>query len=209
MKRGVKMASNTTDGKFGLACEISPHKDKIDTWLNEGRAITWIAQQLKDLGGPISTNSISKYKKIREKKTKEELEQIPEFQAKQQEVTRIVNTKINQIQVVDLMGSLSQLITDSAELLSDAKDRNIQINSVKDMRMIQQTMLEAINTYSETMLNAQKFQEINKDPSLLKNGNTTINIEIKQALSDILKSAMEEGGDGYGLIDKLRSGVNH
>lgn len=200
---------DVVDDRYKLACETSPHKDQIDTWLNEGRAITWISAQLKELGDYISPNSITKYKKAREGKIKNELENNPAFQAKQNAVTNLMNDKIGEIQVVDLMGNLSTLINDSAEMLADARDRNIQINNVKDMRMIQQTMLDAITAYGETMLNAQKFQEINKDPSLLKNGNTTINIEIKQALGDMLRTAISEGGDGFGIIDKLRSGVNN
>lgn len=196
------------EGKYQLACEASPNKQQIDTWLNEGRAISWISSQLKDMGDYISTNSIAKYKKYRDEQIKKDLEELPEFQAKQQQVTEVLNDKIGEIQVVDLMGNLSNLINDSAELLAQAKSDGIQIHSVKDMRMVQQTMLDAINAYGETMLNAQKFQEISKDPSLLKSGNTTINVEIKSALSDILKSAIEDGGDGYGLIDSLRNGIN-
>ena len=75
------------------------------------------------------------------------------------------------------------------------------------MRMVQQTMLDAISVYGETMLNAQKYDEINNNPSLLQNNNTTININIKSALTDILKGAMEDGANGYAIIDKLRSGI--
>lgn len=196
------------EGKYKLACEASPNKQQIDAWLNEGKPITWISNQLKEMGDYISTNSIVKYKKYREEYMKKELEELPEFQAKQKEIQEVLNDKVGEIKVVDLMGNLSNLIEDSAELLAQAKTEGIQIHSIKDMRMIQQTMLDAINAYGETMLNAQKFQEINKDPSLLKNGNTTINVEIKSALSDILKSAIQEGGDGYGLIDTLRNGIN-
>lgn len=197
------------DGKYQLACEASENKQQIDTWLNEGRANTWISEQLKEMDDYISPSSIAKYKKYRDKQIRKELEESPEFVARQQEVTEILNDKIGEIQVVDLMGHLSTLIEDSAEMLEDAKVRQIQINSVKDMRMVQQTMLDAISAYGETMLNAQKYQEINKDPSLLKGGNTTINVEIKSALADILKSSIEEGGENaYELIDKLRSGIN-
>lgn len=124
-------------------------------------------------------------------------------------VTEEFNKSVAKIQKVDLIGRLSELIEDSAELLEDAKFRGIQINSVKDMRMVQQTMLDAINAYGETMLNAQKFAEIQNDPSLLQNKSTTININVKSALTDILTEAMKTGGDSYGIIDKLREGVIH
>ena len=73
--------------------------------------------------------------------------------------------------------------------------------------MVQQTMLDAINAYGETMLNAQKFAEIQNDPSLLQHKSTTINIDVKMALTDILKGAVEDGGDGYSIIDRLRNGI--
>lgn len=190
-----------------MGVEASPHKQQIDTWLNEGKALTWISNELKGMGGYLSTNALSKYKKARDERIQKELEKTPEFKAKQQMVTEQFNDSVAKIQKVDLIGRLSELIEDSAGLLEDAKMRGIQINSVKDMRMIQQTMLDAINAYGDTMLKAQQFEEINNDPSLLKKQSTTININVKSALADILRSAMEEGGDGYGIIDKLRAGV--
>ncbi len=195
------------EGMYKMGVEASPHKQQIDTWLNEGKALTWISNELKGMGGYLSTNAISKYKKARDERIQKELEKTPEFKAKQQMVTEQFNDSVAKIQKVDLIGRLSELIEDSAELLEDAKMRDIQINSVKDMRMVQQTMLDAINAYGDTMLKAQQFEEINNDPSLLKKQSTTININVKSALTDILRSAMEEGGDGYGIIDKLRAGV--
>lgn len=194
-------------GSYQLACEASPNKDKIDTWLNEGKSIKWISEQLKDMGDYISTNSISKYKKYRDNLIQKELEETPEFQAKQQKVTEILNDKIGEIREVDLLGNLSNLIEDSAEMLEDAKMRGVQINSAKDMRLIQQTMLDAISVYGDTMIKAQQFEEINKNPDLLRKGNTTINVTIKDALTDILKGAMADGGDGYSIIDRLRAGT--
>lgn len=194
-------------GMYQLGCEASPHRQKIDAWINEGKTNKWISEQLRELDGYISPTSISKYRKHRDEVIIKELEETPEFQAKQMMVTEQFNQSVAKIQKVDLIGRLSGLIEDSAELLADAKMRDIQINSIKDMRMIQQTMLDAISVYGETMLNAQKYDEINNNPSLLQNNNTTININIKSALTDILKGAMEDGANGYAIIDKLRSGI--
>lgn len=194
-------------GMYQLGCEASPHRQKIDTWINEGKTNKWISEQLRELDGYISPTSISKYRKHRDEVIIKELEETPEFQAKQMMVTEQFNQSVAKIQKVDLIGRLSGLIEDSAELLADAKARDIQINSIKDMRMVQQTMLDAISVYGETMLNAQKYDEINNNPSLLQNNNTTININIKSALTDILKGAMEDGANGYAIIDKLRSGI--
>ena len=200
------MAEQNT-GMYQLGCEASPHRQKIDAWINEGKTNKWISEQLRELDGYISPTSISKYRKHRDEIIIKELEETPEFQAKQMMVTEQFNQSVAKIQKVDLIGRLSGLIEDSAELLADAKMRDIQINSIKDMRMIQQTMLDAISVYGETMLNAQKYDEINNNPSLLQNNNTTININIKSALTDILKGAMEDGTNGYAIIDKLRSGI--
>ena len=200
------MAEQNT-GMYQLGCEASPHRQKIDAWINEGKTNKWISEQLRELDGYISPTSISKYRKHRDEVIIKELEGTPEFQAKQMMVTEQFNQSVAKIQKVDLIGRLSGLIEDSAELLADAKMRDIQINSIKDMRMIQQTMLDAISVYGETMLNAQKYDEINNNPSLLQNNNTTININIKSALTDILKGAMEDGANGYAIIDKLRSGI--
>lgn len=193
---------------YQLGCEASPHKQQIDAWINEGKTNKWISEQLRDLGGYISPTSIAKYKKHRDEIIMKELEETPEFQAKQMMVTEQFNQSVAKIQKVDLIGRLSELIEDSAEMLENAKMRGIQINSVKDMRMVQQTMLDAITAYGETMLNAQKFAEIQNDPSLLQNRNTTININIKDTLADILKGAMNDGDNGFSIIDKLRSGIN-
>lgn len=195
-------------GMYQLGCEASPHRQQIDAWINEGKTNKWISEQLRDLGGYISPTSIAKYKKHRDEIIMKELEETPEFQAKQMMVTEQFNQSVAKIQKVDLIGRLSELIEDSAEMLEDAKMRGIQINSVKDMRMVQQTMLDAITAYGETMLNAQKFAEIQNDPSLLQNRNTTININIKDTLADILKGAMNDGDNGFSIIDKLRSGIN-
>lgn len=194
---------------YQLGCESSPHRQQIDTWINEGKANKWISEQLRDMGGYISPQSIAKYKKHRDEIIMKELEETPEFQAKQMMVTEQFNQSVAKIQKVDLIGRLSEIIEDSAELLEDAKMRGIQINSVKDMRMIQQTMLEAISAYGETMLNAQKFAEIQNDPSLLQNKSTTININVRDTLTDILKGAMTDGSDGYSIIDRLRAGIGN
>ena len=202
------MADNNT-GMYQLGCEASPHRQQIDAWINEGKTNKWISEQLRDMGGYISPHSIAKYKKHRDEIIMKELEETPEFQAKQMMVTEQFNQSVAKIQKVDLIGRLSEIIEDSAELLEDAKMRGIQINSVKDMRMIQQTMLEAISAYGETMLNAQKFAEIQNDPSLLQNKSTTININVRDTLTDILKGAMTDGSDGYSIIDRLRAGIGN
>lgn len=203
-----QISSNT--GSYQLACEASPNKQQIDIWLNEGKPQKWISEQLKEMGDYISVNSIAKYKKYRDEHIQTELMADPVYQAKVYEVNEQLNESIAKIKKVDMLGELAEIVEHSAELLSDARDRNIQINSVKDLRMVQQTMLEAIQAYGDTMLKAQQFRAIEDDPSLLQKKNTTININIRSALTDLLTDAMKKGGNGngYGIIDQLRNGIN-
>ncbi len=202
-------ATSNGDDQYKLKCVTSKHRQQIDAWLNENKPYKFISEELQKMGDYISVASISKYAKSREAILMQDLQATPEFQAKQMMITEEFNKSVAKIQKVDLIGRLSEVIEDSAELLADAKNRNIRINNVKDMRMIQQTMLDAVKIYGETMLNAQKYQEIQNDPSLLGHKSTTININVRDTLTTILKEVMEDGSNGYELIDRLRTGVNN
>lgn len=203
------MAQVSNSGTYKLAVEASPNKQQIDIWLNEGKSQKWISNQLKSMDDYISVNSIAKYKKYRDEHIQQELMADPQYQAKVYEANEQLSESISKIRKVDMIGELSDIIDHSAELLADAKDNDIRINNVKDMRMIQQTMLEAIQAYGDTMLKAQQYAAINDNPDLLKNEKTTININIKSTLADILRTAIEDKGDGYNMIDTLRKGVDN
>ena len=77
----------------------------------------------------------------------------------------------------------------------------LHINSVKDMSLVGDTLLNAIKLYGDTVLKAQRFDQVNKDPSLLKP--QTINVNVKNVLADLLKEAIQQG-DAYSMIDKIR-----
>lgn len=204
---GNQVSSNT--GSYQLACEKSPNKQQIDIWLNEGRPQKWISEQLREMGDYISVNSIAKYKKYRDEHIQQELMEDPQFQAKVYEVNEQLNESIGKIKKVDMLGELAEIIDHSSELLRHARQDGIEVRSVKDMRMVQQTMLEAIQAYGDTMLKAQQFKAVEDDPSLLKK-DTNININIRTTLADILSDAMAKGGNGngYGIVDQLRNGIN-
>ena len=204
---GNQVSSNT--GSYQLACEKSPNKQQIDIWLNEGRPQKWISEQLREMGDYISVNSIAKYKKYRDEHIQQELMEDPQFQAKVYEVNEQLNESIGKIKKVDMLGELAEIIDHSSELLRHARQDGIEVRSVKDMRMVQQTMLEAIQAYGDTMLKAQQYAAVQDDPSLLKK-DTNININIRTTLADILTEAMKEGGNGngYGIVDQLRNGIN-
>lgn len=202
----ANQVSNT--GSYQLACEASPNKQQIDIWLNDNKSQKWISDELKKMGDYISVNSIAKYKKYRDELVQQELMEDPTYQAKVYEVNEQLNDSIARIRKVDMIGELANIIDDSAQLLQGAKDNDVQIHNVKDLRMVQQTMLEAIQAYGDTMLKAQQFAAIDNDPSLLKSEKTTININVKSVLEEMLVKAISEGGNedgGYGLIDKLRN----
>ncbi len=186
------------------ACESSPNKQSIDRWLNEDKSCNWISDKLKELNDPISVVSISKYKKLRDDWIQKEIEKSPTYQAKSKEVQDQFNTGIGMIKKVDVLANLSQVIEDTSSYLADAKSNSeVKIRSMKDYQLVSSTLLDAVKLYGDTMLKAQRMGEINKDPTLLKP--TTININVKSALTDILSNAMNTGG--YELIDKLRGGT--
>lgn len=194
-------------GAFQTACEQSPNKLQIDQWLNEGKACAWISRELKkQFGEEISDKSVNKYKKYRDEFIKHELEKDPNYQGKIQFLNQQMVDGIGKIREVDVIGKLADTIEHCSDMLLDAQNRDIQIKTAQDMRFISMTMLDAIKLYGDTVLKAQRFQAVNDDPSLLKP--TTININVKQTLTDILKEVMNDGsGGGYGIIDKLRTGM--
>lgn len=186
------------------ACESSPHKNQIDTWLNEGISAAEVSRRLlANYGEKISDRSVMKYKKYREEHLRQELREDPVFQGKMEMVTEKLNTGIGKIREVDILGRLGTIIEDSAEMLADAKDRQIQVRNAQDFRFVSQTMLDAIKVYGDTMLKVQKMDAINQNPELLKP--TQINVNVKSALVDILSGAM--GAGDYTIIDQLRAGM--
>lgn len=205
MKGGIDMEVMAV-GAYRTLCEDSPNKIQIDTWLTEGKSCMWISRQLKQqFGESISDKSVNKYKKYREEFLQKELENSPLYQNKMNMLNQQLVDGIGKIREVDIMGKLADIIDYSADLLADARDNDIQIRNAQDIRFTSQTLLDAIKIYGETVLQAQRFQKINEDPSLLKP--QTININIKSALVEVLQSAMQDGDNGYAIIDKLRNGV--
>ncbi len=191
-------------GGYQTACEASPHKMQIDQWLNEGKSAAWISRELsKQFGEHISDRSVMKYKKYREDWIQQEIEKDPAYQAQTQAIQEQLNDGIGKIQKVDCIARLAQVIDDSAGLLQQAKEDDIRIKNAQDWKFVAGTMLDAIKLYGDTVLKAQRFEQIQHDPSLLRP--TTINVNVKQTLTDVLAEAMRSGG--YDLIDKLRGSV--
>ena len=192
-------------GAYQTACEASPNKQQIDQWLNEGKAAAWISRELNRLyGEKISDRSIMKYKKYRDEWIQQEIEKDPLYQAQTQEIREQLNDGIGKIRKIDTISRLADVIDDSAAMLQQAKEDQVKIRTAQDFKFVAGTMLDAIKLYGDTVLKAQRFEKVNEDPSLLRP--TTINVNVKAALTDILGNAMQSGG--YDLIDKLR-GVSH
>ena len=192
-------------GMYQTACEKSPNRQQIDQWLNEGKSSVYISKKLMEIYGEnISSKGILKYKKYRDEFIQKELEKSPEYQAKIKEVNEQMVNGIGKIRHIDTIGKLADVIDQTSEMLLEAKGQ-LHINSVKDMSMVGDTLLNAIKLYGDTVLKAQRFDKVNEDPSLLRP--TTINVNVKSALADILGEVMHAGG--YELIDKLRNGALH
>ena len=195
-------------GAYQTACESSPYKLQIDEFINEGKSSIWISKELKmRYNENISDKSITKYRKYREEFLQKELEKSPLYQGKMNMLNQQLVDGIGQIRQVDAIGKLADTIDNCATLINDAMDDEdrIKIKNAQDFRFISQTMLEAIKIYGDTVLKAQRFNAVEQDPSLLRP--TTVNVNIKQALVGVLKDAMSNGSDGYGLIDKLRNSI--
>lgn len=191
-------------GAYQTACEASPNKQQIDIWLNEGKAAAWISRELnRRFGEKISDRSIMKYKKYRDEWIQKEIEHDPLYQAQTKEIQEQLNDGIGKIRKVDTISRLADVIEDSANLLAYAKEDEIRIRNMQDYRFVASTMLDAIKLYGDTVLKAQRFDKVNEDPSLLRP--TTINVNVKAALTDILGEIAHNGG--YDLIDKLRNGA--
>lgn len=192
-------------GAYQTACEASPNRQQIDQWLNEGKAAAWISRELNRLyGEKISDRSIMKYKKYRDEWIQKEIEKDPLYQAQTQEIREQLNDGIGKIRKIDTISRLADVIDDSATMLQQAKEDQVKIRTAQDFKFVAGTMLDAIKLYGDTVLKAQRFEKVNEDPSLLRP--TTINVNVKTALTDILGNAMKTGG--YDLIDKLR-GASH
>lgn len=193
-------------GSYQTACEMSPHKADIDQWLNEGKSVAFISRELsKQFGEHISERSVAKYKRYREDWIQQEIEKDPAYQAQTAAIREQINDGIGKIQKIDCISRLAQVIDDSAALLVQAKADQIRIKNAQDWKFVAGTMLDAIKLYGDTVLKAQRFEQVQQDPSLLRP--TTINVNVKSTLTDILGEAIKSGGDGYALIDKLRASV--
>lgn len=192
-------------GGYQTACEMSPHKADIDQWLNEGKSAAWISRELsRQFGEHISDRSVMKYKKYREDWIQQEIEKDPAYQAQTQAIREQINDGIGKIQKIDCIARLAQVIDDSSALIAQAKADNVRIKNAQDWKFVAGTMLDAIKLYGDTVLKAQRFEQVQQDPSLLRP--TTINVNVKATLTDILSEAVKSGG-GFELIDKLRSSV--
>ena len=200
------MGQQVAIGTFQTACEMSPNKAQIDMWLNEGKSNLWISRELQSrFNEKISDKAIGKYRKQRDQMIQEQLSQDPTFQKKMMYAEQQVTNSITKMQTVNVVDHLADTIKHCADMLEQARMEDIRIKNVQDMRFVSMTMLDAIKQYGDVMLKMQRFNAVQDDPTLLKP--QTINVNVRGALTDILKGAMANGGDGYALIDKLRAGI--
>lgn len=200
------MGQQVAIGTYQTACEMSPNRTQIDLWLNEGKSNLWISKELQSrFNEKISDKAVGKYRKYREEHIQEELCADPNFQKKMAYADQQLSNSIGKMQTVNVIDHLAETINHCAEMLEQARMEDIKIKNVQDMRFVSMTMLDAIKQYGDVMLKMQRFNAVESDPTLLKP--QTINVNIRGALTDMLKGAMASGDQGYALIDKLRAGV--
>lgn len=200
------MGQQVAIGTYQMACETSPNKTQIDLWLNEGKSNLWISRELQArFNEKISDKAVGKYRKYREQMIQEQLSEDPDFKKKMEYADKQLSNSIGKMQTVNIIDHLADTINRCAEMLRQAEIDDIKIKNVQDMRFVSMTMLDAIKQYGDVMLKMQRFNAVNEDPTLLKP--QTINVNIRGALTDILRSAMSDGSNGYALIDKLRAGI--
>lgn len=186
-------------GLYATACEESPHKTKIDQWLNEGKSYAWISKQLAILGDKISDKSISKYDKYRNNRIQEELMKDPTYQAQINQANATLIDEVGKIKQVNVLNHIAETIAHCADLVEGAKLDDIRIKNVQDLRYVQMTMLEALKLYGDTIMKAQQMQKIEDNPELLK---PTVNVNVKNVLIDMLSGADEE--TKFKMIDNIR-----
>lgn len=195
------MSSNR--GLYSTACESSPHKQKIDQWLNEGKPFAFISRQLDALGAPISEKSVAKYAKYREEQIQKNLMADPVYSGQIQTANQMLIDEIGKMKPINIMNHLAETIDHCAQLVGKAQLDDIKIKNVQDLRYVQMTMLETIKIYSETIMKAQQFQKIEEDPSLLK---PQVTVNVKNVLVDML-SGVDEGSKAA-IIDRMRASFN-
>lgn len=190
-------------GAYQTACEASPHRQQIDIWFNEGKSCSEVSRLLKsEFNESISEVSVRKYKKYRDDFIQAEIEKSPDYIAKTKEIQEQFNDGIGKVQKIDVISKLADVIDDAADMLAEAKG-NIRIKNAQDYKFVTSTLLDAVKLYGDTVLKAQKFGAVEKDPSLLRP--TTVNVNVKATLKDILGSMVDKGG--FELIDNLRNGM--
>lgn len=187
-------------GSYATACEKSPNKTLIDQWLNEGQSLNWISQQLKARGEKISDKSVGKYKRKREERIQQSLMTDPNYQQQISTINQNLVDGVAELKPINLMEHLNSTIEHCADLIKGAQDDDIKITKVQDLRMVQQTMLESIKVYGETVVQAQKYAKIEEDPSLLK---PSVNLEVKDVLVEMLGDKNDTS-----IIDALRRKLN-
>jgi len=190
-------------GKYALACEKSPYKVDIDTWLNEGKSYSWISKQLELLGDPISPNSVSKYAKHRQAMVSKKLMEDPTYQDAVNHIKSNIQDGITQVKQLDLMGQLDDVISSNSSLIARYA-HDVVIETAQDLRYVSQSVIQAIEAKGKLALMSQKHQSNAKEMEE-NNGKLSAGGQMKSVLSDILAAMTPE--ERTSLIDKMRNGL--
>lgn len=208
--KGYERDTDTTEIAKANMLKIvdSPWKAKIDDLLFKkslsDRAVALWLEKNAPVDAHYNWQQIRYYRQAREKDAKYALEKVPEFQEYKMAVREEINNSILAIRNIDIIGKLTEIIGDTSERLQQASDK-VKITSTRDYNDTQRLMLETIRLYGELMLENERYidlRERRENPTAKQTTNNTININLRESLADILRSATQEGD--YSAIDAMR-----
>jgi hypothetical protein len=187
---------------MATAVEKSRYRQQVDIWFNENVSNAEISRRLREMGEDISDVSIGKYRRYREDFIAAELTEDPITQGKLQTVNQALVDGASKVKEIDVLGHLSTIIEQTSSIIARAVEDpgQIEVKNAQQLRFMQQTMLDSLRLYGDTMATIQKMQAIKKDPELLRP--QVINTNVKDVLYDILGGM--DANARTRLIDKLR-----
>jgi hypothetical protein len=127
----------------------------------------------------------------------------PLYQAQIQEANHALVEEVGKMKQINVMNHIAETIEHCAELMQTAKDEEIHVRNIQDLRYVQMTMLESIKLYGDIILKAQQFAKVEENPELLR---PTVNVHVKSALIDMLKGGMSDE-QRTEFVDRLRNGI--
>lgn len=203
MNIGTEIAINGV-----VKIEDSPYRGVIDDLMFKKnlstRAIELWLQNNAPKHAQYTTSQLNSYRNRRENDAKFILNNMEEYRNFKMAVKEEVNNSILAMRNVDIVQQLTEVIGDVSDRLSHATPNAKKIQTAKDYNDTQRILLETIKLYGELMLLNERYHDFvdkRTNPQASK-PQTTININLKESLADILKTATQNGD--YSAVDQMR-----